>query len=49
MAGVGTNFALESSNANPETPRVPALTSHTCKLNDEQSAALHAWSFEIRV
>ena len=39
----GTNFELESSNANPETPRVPALTSHTCKLNDEQSAALQAW------
>lgn len=28
---------------NLETPRVPPLTSHTCKLNDEQAAALHAW------
>jgi ribonuclease HIII len=39
----GSNFELESRRFATETPRVPPLTSYTCKLDAAQADALHAW------
>jgi ribonuclease HIII len=36
------NFELETPNPKPETSPVKPLTSHTCKLDDAQAAALEA-------
>ena len=41
-SGTRAKFALETRNAKLESPRVKPLTLHTCKLTDEQAAALDA-------